>query len=48
MQRVGLITGRVAEAMGLPVQQVMLLEQAAPLHDVGKIGVRETIVGCGG
>ncbi len=44
MQRVGSIAGRIAQAMGLPAQQVMLLEQAAPLHDVGKIGVSDTIL----
>jgi response regulator RpfG family c-di-GMP phosphodiesterase len=44
IQRVGAIAGRIAQAMGLPADQVLLLEQAAPLHDVGKIGVPDTIL----
>lgn len=44
IQRVGLIAGRIARAMQLPARQAALIEQAAPLHDVGKIGVSDTIL----
>ena len=44
IQRVGAIAGRIARAMGLPAPQILILEQAAPLHDVGKIGVSDTIL----
>ena len=44
IQRVGRIAGRIAQALGLPARQVLLLEQAAPLHDVGKIGISDTIL----
>jgi response regulator RpfG family c-di-GMP phosphodiesterase len=44
IHRVGHTAGRIAQAMGLPVRQVMLLEHAAPLHDVGKIGIPDTIL----
>ena len=44
IQRVGAISGRIARAMGLPLQLAALIEKAAPLHDVGKIGVSDTIL----
>ena len=44
IQRVGAIAGRIARAMHLPARQAELLELAAPLHDVGKIGVSDTIL----
>jgi len=44
IQRVGTISGRIARAMGLPLPLAALIEQAAPLHDVGKIGVSDTIL----
>jgi putative two-component system response regulator len=40
-RRVGLNTARLAEALGLPRHEVELLGQAAPLHDIGKIGVSD-------
>jgi putative two-component system response regulator len=43
-QRVGVLAAALADAMGLPAAQVALLRQAAPLHDVGKIGVSDAIL----
>jgi len=43
-QRVGEMAGKIAAAMGLPPQQVELIRRAAPLHDVGKIGISEKIL----
>ncbi|BCM92651.1 cyclic di-GMP phosphodiesterase response regulator RpfG [Abditibacteriota bacterium] len=42
--RVGRTTGLLAQAMGLPEAQVRCIEQAARLHDVGKIGISDTIL----
>ena len=43
-KRVGLNAARIAEALGLPSDQVDLILCAAPLHDVGKIGISDTIL----
>jgi putative nucleotidyltransferase with HDIG domain len=43
-QRVGRLAEMFARAMGLPEEDVALLRQAAPLHDVGKIGVPDAIL----
>ncbi len=43
-RRVGRMSGRVAAALGLPQADVDLIERAAPLHDIGKIGVSDTIL----
>lgn len=43
-KRVGTITGLIARQMALSPDQVQLLKRAAPLHDVGKIGVSDTIL----
>ena len=42
--RVGENTARLAAAIGLPVPEVELLGQAAPLHDIGKIGISDTML----
>ncbi len=34
----------VAEAMGLPSEQVQILRQASSLHDLGKMGIRDSIL----
>ena len=39
--RVGANTARLADAVGLAPEQAVLLGQAAPLHDIGKIGVSD-------
>jgi putative two-component system response regulator len=43
-QRVGGVSGLVALELGMDVEKAALLQQAAPLHDVGKIGIPDTIL----
>jgi len=43
-QRVGLLAARVGEALGLPASQTALIRQAAPLHDIGKIGIPDAVL----
>ena len=43
-QRVGQMSALLARQLGLPDSQVSLIARAAPLHDVGKIGVPDTIL----
>jgi putative two-component system response regulator len=43
-QRVGQMSALLARRLGLPDSQVSLIARAAPLHDVGKIGVPDTIL----
>lgn len=43
-KRVGSNAGLLARAIGLPEAQVELIRRAAPLHDVGKIGVPDLIL----
>ncbi|HEX7089833.1 MAG TPA: HD domain-containing phosphohydrolase [Longimicrobiales bacterium] len=43
-QRVGRISALVARSLGLPAPQVDLIRRAAPLHDVGKIGIPDSIL----
>jgi len=42
--RVGEASARLAAALGLPDQQVQRLRQAAPLHDIGKIGISDVVL----
>ncbi|MEQ9408726.1 MAG: response regulator [Fuerstiella sp.] len=42
--RVGRYTAIIAAAMGYPENRLSMLEQAAQLHDVGKIGVPDSIL----
>jgi putative two-component system response regulator len=42
--RVGQLASLIARKIGLPDAQVTLLRRAAPLHDVGKIGVPDAIL----
>jgi putative two-component system response regulator len=42
--RVGLLSALLARQLGLPDTQVSLIRRAAPLHDVGKLGVPDTIL----
>lgn len=44
-QRVGAVSAALAREIGLPLDQVTLIRQAAPLHDVGKIGIPDDILG---
>jgi putative two-component system response regulator len=43
-QRVGRLAARLAQEAGLPEQQVQLIREAAPLHDLGKIGISDNIL----
>ena len=43
-QRVGVLAARIARLLGLPDAEVELLRRAAPLHDIGKIGVPDNIL----
>ncbi len=43
-RRVGLISRRVALELGLPVDEAELISRAAPLHDIGKIGIPDGIL----
>lgn len=43
-QRVGQLAGTIAEALGLTSRLVELIRRAAPLHDVGKIGIPDAIL----
>jgi putative two-component system response regulator len=43
-QRVGITSSLIAEELGLRDDEVELLRRAAPLHDVGKIGIPDQIL----
>lgn len=43
-QRVGCIAARIAARLELPPHHIELVEKAAPLHDVGKIGISDLIL----
>jgi putative two-component system response regulator len=43
-ERVGALSALIAEEMGLSAELVELIRRAAPLHDVGKIGVPDAIL----
>jgi putative two-component system response regulator len=43
-QRVGALSSRLARRMGLPETLVELIRRAAPLHDLGKIAVPDSIL----
>jgi PAS domain S-box-containing protein len=43
-ERVGETSARIAAELGLPKEQVEVLGLAAPLHDVGKIGIPDRIL----
>ncbi len=43
-QRVGRLSALLAESLGLADDQVEMIRRAAPLHDVGKIGIPDAIL----
>ncbi len=43
-QRVGRTAGLLAEELGLPEEMVELISDAAPLHDIGKLAVPDSIL----
>ena len=44
LNRVGQLAEALARAMGLDERQIELIRHAAPLHDIGKIGVSDAIL----
>lgn len=42
--RVGRLSGRIAQVMGLGVEHAQLISRAAPLHDIGKIGIPDAVL----
>jgi putative two-component system response regulator len=42
--RVGKLAGRLAEVLGLSAEACELIARAAPLHDIGKIGIPDAIL----
>ncbi len=44
VKRVGIFSGKLARLYGLDSYKVFLIKNAAPLHDVGKIGISESIL----
>ncbi|HOV96139.1 MAG TPA: response regulator [Thermomonas sp.] len=44
LERMSHIAGVIAEGLGLPEDQVRLIELAAPLHDIGKIAIPDAIL----
>lgn len=43
-QRVGWLSGMIAERLGLPDKQTEMIRMAAPLHDIGKIGIPDELL----
>ncbi len=43
-ERVGILSGLMAEALGWPAARRKVLEKAAPLHDLGKISIPDSIL----
>ena len=44
IERIAELSGRLADAMKLPAEQVELIKVAAPMHDVGKLGIPDSIL----
>ena len=44
LERMAHVAGLVAEAIGLPEEQVRTIELAAPLHDIGKIAIPDSVL----
>jgi putative two-component system response regulator len=45
VSRVALIARTIAEALGLPAARCRIIYLAAPLHDIGKIGIADAVLG---
>lgn len=43
-QRVGALAAEIARALGLPEARTEIIRQAAPLHDIGKLGVPDAVL----
>jgi len=44
LERMSRVAGLIAEQMGLPEDDVKLIEMAAPLHDMGKIAIPDAVL----
>jgi two-component system response regulator RpfG len=44
LERMAHVAGLVAEGLGLPEEQVRTIELAAPLHDIGKIAIPDSLL----
>ena len=44
LERMAHIAGLIAEGLGLPEEQVRMIELAAPLHDIGKIAIPDAVL----
>ena len=44
VRRMSHVAGLIAAAMGLPAKQVDLIRFAAPMHDIGKLGIPDAIL----
>ncbi len=44
IRRIGLYSGIIARGMGLTEEEARIITQAAPLHDVGKIGIPDDVL----
>ena len=43
-QRVGQLAAQIAHTLGMPADEIELLRLAAPLHDIGKLGIPDSIL----
>lgn len=43
-KRVGRLSGQIAQELHLPTEQVELIMRAAPLHDLGKVAIADSIL----
>lgn len=44
LERMSRIAGLIAEQLGLPEEEARLIEMAAPLHDIGKIAIPDSVL----
>lgn len=44
IERIGALSGELARLLGQPAEWCELIAQAAPMHDIGKIGVPDSIL----
>lgn len=44
LERVARYSGLIADALGMPDEEVRMIEAAAPLHDIGKIAIPDAIL----
>lgn len=42
--RISKMTGIIARALGMPEKDIELIEQASPMHDIGKIGIPDRVL----